>query len=501
VLIAAVALGVVCLLGSIELWLLAAQKLRDRCSVQALALWAVAVVWLLFNGYQFFCAFAQERTRAALTIRAIHLSSGVCPILPLLLASLGFLTSAVVNLNGLTLARDRDPQMPELPRDVKVGPTAAYMCDRRISSAIEAWGLLPGPLGLVLGGSVLIVYFVSRPDKMFQSVDGSRLSLLYVITFVLSLWTIGWLWARFALTWKNLRFMLELLEGSPLRFAFSRLPKVFSLTPIWSYAGLRRSVILPLRWFEYRRVASLAEEKNQSREELHKIWGGDHLDRLLSDLGDDLTLTDREYIRFSELQNDFSAELLSRSYVVNAWWRGGPDQDLPGQVQSGDTPSKSKGPTGSESYKDVPAPCGATDSRGCEVAISHEFVAMRFAAYIRYVTLQLKNLMTFMSMGFLFLLFAYVSYPFAEPKTIAWFTVALVGALLFGIGTVLIQMDRDPILSRLSETAPGEVDKTAFLKHMVTVGGLPLLTALSALFPSVGNLLFSWVRPLLEALH
>ena len=59
---------------------------------------------------------------------------------------------------------------------------------------------------------------------------------------------------QFLMIWNLLRFMLEALEASSLRFAFSRLPKVFSRAPIWSYAGLRRTLILPMQWFEYFRV-------------------------------------------------------------------------------------------------------------------------------------------------------------------------------------------------------------------------------------------------------
>jgi hypothetical protein len=62
-------------------------------------------------------------------------------------------------------------------------------------------------------------------------------------------------------------------------------------------------------------------------------------------------------------------------------------------------------------------------------------------------------------------------------------------------------MDRDAILSRMSDTKPGEVRYVLFLKHMLAVGGLPLITVLATLFPAIGSFLFSWAAPVLESLR
>jgi hypothetical protein len=59
-----------------------------------------------------------------------------------------------------------------------------------------------------------------------------------MVSFVMAIWT-------------TLRFGLDFLEGSPLRFAFSRLPAIFSVDPILSYAGFR-FIVLPMRWLDGR---------------------------------------------------------------------------------------------------------------------------------------------------------------------------------------------------------------------------------------------------------
>jgi hypothetical protein len=468
----------------------------------------MSLVWLGFNLTVLVGKLGDELTSPLFALRCVHLTSGASPALPLLLAAVGFLTAAAVNLNALALARDRDPKMPLFPPGLRLGAVTLNVCRNRLTSLIECWGFLPPPAGLGLLVCVVLACGVLHPFHIFGSIDGEWMSLLYAFTFISALWTTAWLWVRFVSIWKLLRFLLELLEGSPMRFAFSRLPKVFSLAPIWSYAGLRRTLILPMRWFEYRmvtpKVVDPGEPQGQGNTEQSQI------DAIIAHLGDEQMLLDGVYVKFSEGQNRYAALLASQPLVRASWNHGGPDIGSSSSSEaaggSKDSSRKKNEGTGSERTiqacrDDLPLPCDLVVQNSCEVAIANEYIAMRFGAYVRYVTLQLKNLMTFMSMGLFLLLLAAVSYPFQEPQSIAWSLIVIVVVLLFGVGTVLLQMDRDSILSRMSETPPGEVKRGAFLLHMLSVGGLPVLTALAAVFPSMGNVLFSWIQPMLTALH
>jgi hypothetical protein len=60
-------------------------------------------------------------------------------------------------------------------------------------------------------------------------------------------------------------------------------------------------------------------------------------------------------------------------------------------------------------------------------------------------------------------------------------------------------MERDPILSRISGTVPGELNKDFYLKF-VAYGALPALGMLASQFPAISNFLSSWAQPALEAL-
>ncbi len=64
---------------------------------------------------------------------------------------------------------------------------------------------------------------------------------------------------------------------------------------------------------------------------------------------------------------------------------------------------------------------------------------------------------------------------------------------------MLAQAERDPILSRITNTTPGKLSGGFFVK-IAGYLGVPLITVLGSQFPSWGRFLFSWIQPLLEAI-
>jgi hypothetical protein len=456
--------------------------------VECLMLPAVSLLWMMVV-LRFFCGQLVDRpTSFSFADRCLHLSSGACPILPLLLLSCGFLLAAVVNLNALGLAVNRNPGLPAIFQN-----TVDMNCwQDKVTKYIECWYGLPGLDNYLLTLTILLGCLLLHPRHLFSTFDVSSVSWLYTFSFVMAIWTILWLWVRFMRVWGALRFGLDFLEGSPLRFAFSRLPNIFSVDPIWSYAGLRRFIVLPMRWQEYLRVAPLADKTAEM------AASSQALKDILHQMGNAQWVSGIAYNDFSQSLNDYALKLAGLDAIETSWRRGGPDCAL---IEKKDASQKEENKC-PQSRSDIPSPCGTVfDKDDCCVEIGNEFIAVRIAAYIRYITLHMKNLMTFMSLGFLFTLLAAISYPFNRPQVIAWSATLLLAALLFSVATVLAQMDRDAILSRLSNSSPGKLDYVTLLKNMATVGGLPLITLLSTLFPVIGKFLFSWAGPVFENLH
>jgi hypothetical protein len=145
-------------------------------------------------------------------------------------------------------------------------------------------------------------------------------------------------------------------------------------------------------------------------------------------------------------------------------------------------------------------PLGEALSTTQSAMVAAEFIALRFVAYIRYITLQMRNILAFISVGFILSLLALKSYPFQPRQTIVWSLIGLFVVLSAGIIYVFAEMDKDAVLSRISGTDRGKLDKDFFWR-LVSFGALPLLTIIATQIPAVSDFLWSWVQPSLESLH
>jgi hypothetical protein len=132
-------------------------------------------------------------------------------------------------------------------------------------------------------------------------------------------------------------------------------------------------------------------------------------------------------------------------------------------------------------------------------AAAEEIAAILAADYVTWVIRQLRHLaiglLASVVLGTLFL----ACYPF-EPHTfirLCFFSVTGIGVAT--VAAVLIQMNRDPVLSRLTRTNIGEVTwDLPFLTNLLAIVGIPLLTLLGSQFPEVRDFLFGWLAPLLK---
>lgn len=474
----------------------AQNKNKFFSQIENLLLPFISAFWVALSMALFLLQLGDPRTGFAFASRSLHLSSGVCPILPLLLYSLGFLIASIVNLNALSMALTRNTGLPIL--DGLYLDLRAWR--HKLREYTERWYGLPGADGKILALVIVLAWLLLHPQRLFATFDSIFIGWLYTLNFVFSVWTVLWLWVRFIRIWSVLRSGLDCIEGSPLRFAFSRLPAAFSVDPIWSYSGLRKVVVLPMRWLEYFRVAPSMSPDQPALLRRNQ----DELRKLVDQMQEAQWMDSVVYPKFSQQQNEFAVTLSNDPGIRASWDRGGPDCKLQAASAAKNSEESDAVPVSScpQSRPDVPSPCDTDpDAYNCGVQIGNEFIAMRIAAYIRYITLHMKNLMTFMSLGFLLTLLATISYPFDRPGMIAWSATLVLAALLFTVGTVLAQMDRDAILSRMSNSIPGRVRYAALLKHLVAVGGLPFITVLATLYPAIGSSLFSWLGPLFEGLH
>lgn len=130
--------------------------------------------------------------------------------------------------------------------------------------------------------------------------------------------------------------------------------------------------------------------------------------------------------------------------------------------------------------------------------LAEDFVAIRFYTYIRYVVTELRNLLFFMALSFSLLFLVLHVYTFRADKGIDWCFVILLPFMGGAVLWILIEMERDPLLSRLEGTQAGEVGKNFYL-NLMKYGLVPVATLLGSQIPCVSNFLLTKLQPTLEA--
>jgi hypothetical protein len=128
-----------------------------------------------------------------------------------------------------------------------------------------------------------------------------------------------------------------------------------------------------------------------------------------------------------------------------------------------------------------------------------QFLALRVTAYLRYLFAHMRNCLIGALTSWLLALLAITAYVF-EPKHFVSLAAWLALALAVGvIAWIFLQMDRNPTLSRIGGTTPGQVTfDRVFLTKLLTYVGIPALGLIATQFPQIGRVLGTVVGQLLR---
>ncbi len=129
--------------------------------------------------------------------------------------------------------------------------------------------------------------------------------------------------------------------------------------------------------------------------------------------------------------------------------------------------------------------------------LAEELIVIRYIALIRAVLINIRYLMLFVSVAFVFALVAWNSYPFQPHAFIDWCFTILLGILTLGFVWVFAQMHRNAILSRITDTTANELGWEFYLR-ILTFGAVPVLTWLAYQFPAIGGNLYKIIQPGLQ---
>jgi len=501
----------------------------NRIAAAAVAVVLIALLWTCLYDP---APWGNSYVGRFFSYRCLHPASGVSPLVPLLLLLFAWYLWAMFQTARL---RFSSMNRPRLPGPVKsTSPYPLYVADQSLS------GCEP-PLSCCLFENVDCLLITRELTRRFTGWTSRKLNwfltIVYFIVFfacALSfhiqslerflhaggfLTAYEWLiaiffyplvmialagWLRVLFIWSALKDgLLEQLERTPFRLAFSRLSEVDWVTML-GQSGLN------IRW---RDMARSTESLRQliNNKEIRRAAGSGW--KSLNDACDDLTNQIKNLLLcidgkapdsepkecigdVYDLPNDDSRRELCfihavelrfavfcerlLEHVLIPYWK---DKRI-GFVNELDAEH------GPRHVTDAP-------QDPLHIRLAEEFLAIRYVALIRTVLVNIRHLMLFVSTAFVLAIVAWNSYPFQPHQVVDWCFTVLMLCLTVGFIMVFAQMHRDPILSRITDTTPNELGADFYIR-LITFGAVPVLTWLAYQFPEIGSSVFRLLQPSLQ---
>ncbi len=457
----------------------------------AASAWLAYLWWrLLYERYGDYGAF--------FSYRAVHLTSIVSPLTPMLPLL------AVIYLAAIFYAwhlRFNDKVRPRLnPSDKgtegdsgkgKLRP--GWRSEKFIVDAINN-----DRRNALWAGCMFVIWALVFDPFRFAPFESPWFQKVYGWLFCIVILLILASGFRLALVWRKLRRFLLELNRQRVRIVFSRLkgedwPSIWfygSEDADWDYMVRSEEIILQLKnggdsstatWPDGdTAIKNIRRERRKLQEEsfdmrvLHTFTRSRH---------------DGQIEKYFCRAQDYLATILNRALdALQEIWHKQP----PWVEEEDEEPASTNGVVVHCCKEEVDTATGW--QRQLE-----KYVALRYVAFIRGVIARIRLLVIFLPVSFSLALISLSIYSFEPHRELIW----SVTALFVGIGcimlTVLMQMHRDPILSRITGTKPNELGLTFYVR-IAALGIGPLLTLLATHYPSISRYVVSFLQPGLEAL-
>ncbi|HYO84705.1 MAG TPA: hypothetical protein VES20_25100 [Bryobacteraceae bacterium] len=467
------------LIGLRLIWLLLWKQRKEAGRAYLLAL-LVSVVLLIAYAVLVASVLRDKSAFSFVLYRSLHMTSGVSPALPvtLLWALISF--GCWVHLRRVIFKSELDPKLPNVGQQV-LCPSLEAMA-KKVSNGIDKplFDVRETSAAVLMGVALILVCAYWQRLQTFEpgAYNWIVTGLASVAFLMMTLACI-----RAIHIWRALRLTLEHLERHPVRYAFSRLPRHDAWSPLSQPGVAKRTHNILARSFDTLRALRASGDDPELTPALDRSiqTATEHLQPILASFA---TRTREPWQNTRTLHDTYNraAELVASS-LENEWAQG-TSQTL----ETAQT--KTTQPVYSED-----------ELKRCRSRLlKEEFIALRILAWIRYVLRQIRNLLQFTVVSFVLFVLALHAYPFQSERLIDQLTVGMF--LIFGscVFSVLAQLDRDALLSRITDSTAGRLDR-AFYVRLVTYGAVPALAVIASQFPSFGRWLYSTVQPVLEAMR
>ncbi len=441
-------------------------------------------------------------------LRAIQLTSGLSPALPILFLLGACLWWANHILAGWILLDDRCPLLPSSPEiKSRIAQKGEIAQDLRNAlqpgfSSITHYLVL---LGIALG-VLLLTGVTLTPIRTIESPRFDRSQLLPFLVIAsagligttLRLWTI----------WFRTRRLLVALDSTPLRRGFQRL-EGFTWKPIWKFGGVgalsEYQRLLARQSEALQTAANMSQELTNSKKEIDKAMegtidaaktAGEHHYPTSSGKSEGRVQDKvKAYLRALFSAQRWAASRDAEHKLIHQFGRyqslvslaaGNALVDLEhGWKQEGEERKRKRE---QETFEEL------------RVRAYERFVSLVYVSFLLVVLARMRTLIMAISGMYILILLALTLYPFEPRPSIQIYLVVMLAFIVIVVGLVFAQIHRDATLSHITDTKPGELGGDFYLR-MASFIALPLFTFFASQFPEIGRFFYSWLEPALQALN
>ena len=438
----------------------------------------------------------------AVVARYFYFGNGVSPVLPLAALLLAIHACAWSRVRSCYLsAYTYRPTPASLPFDCE-SPNTGKGSGREIGLLLkdvrrcaehffDSWLLV-----LVIGGSITAwAYDVVIHDIEIE-LGSSWTTRIWTILFIAVPILVANSASRFWLLWIGLKSLLRRLEFHPLRLGFTTLPDRISWTTIWSFGGMRPTMVSLQMSSDY---LSAIDEASHSQANLCVRR---RIDRFMECVHNGNFRVDPDaLLNLQTIQDDQDA--ITEGYIqnlcANGYWNSHRIEGWHPDEPAGPSKPNHGGELTFRITRDGGIQPIEPRQDSTEVLenklnkLKCEFIALQYAAFIRYAFMQLRNLLGFLVTASSLLFIAINVYPFQPIGTLTNFATFLFIGCAVVVVTAFYQMDRDHLLSRLSNTTAGKLD-AGFGWRLIQFGSLPTVTFLATHFPPIGQALVKFAQ-------
>jgi hypothetical protein len=132
------------------------------------------------------------------------------------------------------------------------------------------------------------------------------------------------------------------------------------------------------------------------------------------------------------------------------------------------------------------------------VRTAEDLLALQIVRWFAPALSQLLPIMTFLVLGSISLLLAVSSYPFDQQGWLMTMTMSLIVFVATVVGRVLVGVNVDELLSRVSDTAPGRLSLDSGFISMIMSTLVPLGAALLAVSFDMSDIIRTWFGPFFQ---